>query len=151
MPELKDVEPLRRRNHQKRSIPPLLMTGDSLPVTRTLYLVRRPPSHYLPTSLTPGTGTTMLATAVAHHTTASFIRVVGSEFVQKYLGEVRPFQRVEGGLPWDRTCVQGPFLVVHASTRTMTRPTNLTPPPGPAHGARRLPPGQGERARHHLH
>lgn len=33
----------------------------------------------------------MLAKAVAHHTTASFIRVVGSEFVQKYLGEVRPF------------------------------------------------------------
>jgi hypothetical protein len=31
----------------------------------------------------------MLAKAVAHHTTASFIRVVGSEFVQKYLGEVR--------------------------------------------------------------
>lgn len=37
----------------------------------------------------PGTGKTMLAKAVAHHTTASFIRVVGSEFVQKYLGEVR--------------------------------------------------------------
>ena len=36
----------------------------------------------------PGTGKTMLAKAVAHHTTASFIRVVGSEFVQKYLGEV---------------------------------------------------------------
>jgi len=35
----------------------------------------------------PGTGKTMLAKAVAHHTTASFIRVVGSEFVQKYLGE----------------------------------------------------------------
>ena len=32
-------------------------------------------------------GKTMLAKAVAHHTTASFIRVVGSEFVQKYLGE----------------------------------------------------------------
>ena len=29
----------------------------------------------------------MLAKAVAHHTTAAFIRVVGSEFVQKYLGE----------------------------------------------------------------
>ena len=29
----------------------------------------------------------MMAKAVAHHTTASFIRVVGSEFVQKYLGE----------------------------------------------------------------
>lgn len=33
-------------------------------------------------------GKTMLAKAVAHHTTAAFIRVVGSEFVQKYLGEV---------------------------------------------------------------
>jgi 26S proteasome regulatory subunit T3 len=35
----------------------------------------------------PGTGKTMLAKAVAHHTKASFIHVVGSEFVQKYLGE----------------------------------------------------------------
>jgi len=35
----------------------------------------------------PGTGKTMMAKAVAHHTTATFIRVVGSEFVQKYLGE----------------------------------------------------------------
>jgi len=35
----------------------------------------------------PGTGKTMMAKAVANHTTASFIRVVGSEFVQKYLGE----------------------------------------------------------------
>jgi len=37
----------------------------------------------------PGTGKTMLAKAVAHHTTAAFIHVVGSEFVQKYLGEVK--------------------------------------------------------------
>jgi len=35
----------------------------------------------------PGTGKTMLVKAVANHTTAAFIRVVGSEFVQKYLGE----------------------------------------------------------------
>ena len=35
----------------------------------------------------PGTGKTMLAKAVAHHTNASVIRMVGSEFVQKYLGE----------------------------------------------------------------
>ncbi|CAK9190471.1 unnamed protein product [Sphagnum troendelagicum] len=34
-----------------------------------------------------GTGKTMLAKAVAHHATAAFIRVVGSVFVQKYLGE----------------------------------------------------------------
>lgn len=35
----------------------------------------------------PGTGKTMMAKAVANATTASFIKVVGSEFVQKYLGE----------------------------------------------------------------
>ncbi|KAL0450885.1 UNVERIFIED_CONTAM: 26S proteasome regulatory subunitB [Sesamum latifolium] len=41
----------------------------------------------------PGTGKTMLAKAVANHTTAAFIRVVGSEFVQKYLGEVDGFDQ----------------------------------------------------------
>jgi 26S proteasome regulatory subunit T3 len=35
----------------------------------------------------PGTGKTMLAKAVANQTTATFVRMVGSEFVQKYLGE----------------------------------------------------------------
>ncbi|MCG7848272.1 MAG: AAA family ATPase, partial [ANME-2 cluster archaeon] len=35
----------------------------------------------------PGTGKTMLAKAVAHHTSANFLRVVGSELVQKYIGE----------------------------------------------------------------
>ncbi len=35
----------------------------------------------------PGTGKTMLAQAVAHHTNATFIRLVGSELVQKYIGE----------------------------------------------------------------
>jgi len=35
----------------------------------------------------PGTGKTMLVKAVAHHSTATFIRINGSEFVQKYLGE----------------------------------------------------------------
>lgn len=35
----------------------------------------------------PGTGKTMMAKAVAANTQASFIRVVASEFVQKYLGE----------------------------------------------------------------
>jgi 26S proteasome regulatory subunit T3 len=34
-----------------------------------------------------GTGKTMLAKAVANATNASFIQMVGSEFVQKYLGE----------------------------------------------------------------
>ncbi|HJJ45154.1 MAG: proteasome-activating nucleotidase [Methanocorpusculum sp.] len=35
----------------------------------------------------PGTGKTLLAKAAAHETHASFIRVVGSELVQKYIGE----------------------------------------------------------------
>ncbi len=35
----------------------------------------------------PGTGKTLLAKAVAQSTEASFIRVVGSELVQKYIGE----------------------------------------------------------------
>ncbi len=35
----------------------------------------------------PGTGKTLLAKAVANSTQASFIRVTGSELVQKYLGE----------------------------------------------------------------
>ncbi|GAW01105.1 26S proteasome regulatory complex ATPase RPT6 [Lentinula edodes] len=35
----------------------------------------------------PGTGKTLLARAVAHHTDCKFIRVSGSELVQKYIGE----------------------------------------------------------------
>ena len=56
-------------------------------------LLYGPPGQSAPHALryrllrNPGTGKTMLVKAVARHTTASFIRVVGSEFVQKYLGE----------------------------------------------------------------
>ena len=35
----------------------------------------------------PGTGKTLLANAVANSTSASFLRVVGSELIQKYLGD----------------------------------------------------------------
>ena len=35
----------------------------------------------------PGTGKTLLAKAVAHSTNATFIEVVGSELVQKFIGE----------------------------------------------------------------
>jgi len=35
----------------------------------------------------PGTGTTLLAKAVANETSATFLRVVGSELIQKYLGD----------------------------------------------------------------
>ncbi|RYH12770.1 AAA family ATPase [archaeon] len=43
------------------------------------------PSHTIHSSLSAGK--TMMAKAVANATTASFITMVGSEFVQKYLGE----------------------------------------------------------------
>ena len=35
----------------------------------------------------PGTGKTLLAKAVANQTAATFLRVVGSELIQKYLGD----------------------------------------------------------------
>ena len=35
----------------------------------------------------PGTGKTLLAKAVAHETEATFIRIIGSELVQKFIGE----------------------------------------------------------------
>merc|ERR1712227_936830 len=37
----------------------------------------------------PGTGKTLLAKAVANQTSATFLRVVGSELIQKYLGDVK--------------------------------------------------------------
>lgn len=45
-----------------------------------------PPKGVLLVGL-PGTGKTLLAKAVAHQTNATFIRFVGSELVQKYIGE----------------------------------------------------------------
>src|SRR6478672_2516573 len=35
----------------------------------------------------PGTGKTLLAKVLANQTSASFLRVVGSELIQKYLGD----------------------------------------------------------------
>lgn len=40
----------------------------------------------------PGTGKTLLARAVAHHTDCTFIRVSGSELVQKFIGEGKMVQ-----------------------------------------------------------
>ena len=44
----------------------------------------------------PGTGKTLCARAVANRTDACFIRVIGSELVQKYVGEVRQLRRHQG-------------------------------------------------------
>jgi 26S proteasome regulatory subunit T2 len=60
-----------------------------LPLTHPEYyeeMGRRPPKGvilYGP----PGTGKTLLAKAVANQTSATFLRVVGSELIQKYLGD----------------------------------------------------------------
>lgn len=54
----------------------------------------------------PGTGKTLLARAVANRTDACFIRVIGSELVQKYVGEgarmVRELFQVIRKLPTSR-------------------------------------------------
>jgi 26S proteasome regulatory subunit T2 len=58
--------------------------------------------YYGRTDGEPGTGKTLLAKAVANQTSATFLRVVGSELIQKYLGEgpklVRELFRVANDL-----------------------------------------------------
>lgn len=77
----------------------------------------------------------MLAKAVANATTAKFISVVGSEFVQKYLGEV------------SLAC-----FGVRETLASLTRP----PCPmcfvsGTSYGTRCFPPCTGELAVYRLH
>lgn len=48
----------------------------------------------------PGTGKTLCARAVANRTDACFIRVIGSELVQKYVGEVS-----DSDLNWYAFCI----------------------------------------------
>merc|ERR1711959_274621 len=60
-----------------------------LPLTRPeLYeeIGIRPPKGVILYGV-PGTGKTLLAKAVANQTSATFLRIVGSELIQKYLGE----------------------------------------------------------------
>mmetsp|Transcript_11962 Transcript_11962/g.30751 ORF Transcript_11962/g.30751 Transcript_11962/m.30751 type:complete len:487 (-) Transcript_11962:69-1529(-) len=61
--------------------------------------IRRPWKGVLMTG-PPGTGKTLLAKAVANQTSATFLRVVGSELIQKYAGDgpklVRELFRVAG-------------------------------------------------------
>lgn len=48
----------------------------------------------------PGTGKTLCARAVANRTDACFIRVIGSELVQKYVGEVSHSCHVKVWIFW---------------------------------------------------
>lgn len=65
----------------------------------------------------PGTGKTLLARAVAHHTDCTFIRVSGSELVQKFIGE--------GELP-----LQKKIRLAFYQRSCSTAFTSLSPPPG---------------------
>ena len=67
----------------------LLKEAIELPLTRPELFEKtgiEPPKGVLLYGV-PGTGKTLLAKAAAHETNAAFIRVVGSELVQKYIGE----------------------------------------------------------------
>ena len=75
----------------------------------------------------PGTGKTLLAKAVANSTSATFLRVVGSELIQKYLGDgpklVRELFRVADEL--------APSIVFIGARRACRPPTQTLPPPLP--------------------
>jgi 26S proteasome regulatory subunit T2 len=62
----------------------------------------------------PGTGKTLLAKAVANQTSATFLRIVGSELIQKYLGDgprlVRQLFQV--GIPLSLTIPNPPSLLI---------------------------------------
>ncbi len=66
-----------------------LIESVELPLTKPETFIRigiTPPKGVLLFGA-PGTGKTLLAKAVAHRTEATFIRVVGSELIQKYIGD----------------------------------------------------------------
>ena len=83
----------------------------------------------------PGTGKTLLAKAVANQTSATFLRVVGSELIQKYLGDgpklVRELFRVaEDHAPsivfideigtYEAMCMWPMYCFVHCLKLTLT-------------------------------
>ena len=86
----------------------------------------------------PGTGKTLLARAVAHHTDCTFIRVSGSELVQKYIGEGSRMVRE--------------LFVMARCVKTSGGLAARTPVVAPDVLTRALPCApQRARAQHHLH
>lgn len=67
----------------------------------------------------PGTGKTLCARAVANRTDACFIRVIGSELVQKYVGEVSGYRGTSNVL----SCVPDATVVLSMSLRAQAPPT----------------------------
>ena len=79
----------------------------------------------------PGTGKTLLAKAVANSTSATFLRVVGSELIQKYLGDgpklVRELFRVADELAPSIVFIGAPVTAPFCRT-TATPPPVLAQP-----------------------
>lgn len=69
-----------------------------------------------------GTGKTLLARAVANRTDACFIRVIGSELVQKYVGEVSSWCQYGAGICalWAECLVGGAVRFSRNSNRSRT-------------------------------
>ncbi len=85
----------------------------------------------------PGTGKTLLAKAVANSTSATFLRVVGYELIQKYLGDgpklVRELFRVADDLAPSIVFIGAPLPPsLPPSLAQPAQWTNTIPSPAPA-------------------
>ena len=79
-----DIGGLDKQIKEVREAVELPLTDDGKKLYKTIGII--PPKGVLLYG-PPGTGKTLIAKAVAHETNARFMRVVGSELVQKYIGE----------------------------------------------------------------
>ena len=106
----------------------------------------------------PGTGKTLLARAVAHHTDCTFIRVSGSELVQKFIGEGKTAWGEEAacaGAPARALAVRGGLGIDRRAAAQLScawcQGSALPAPRRRPHGAGAVCDGPGTRALHHLH
>ena len=68
----------------------------------------------------PGTGKTLSARAVANRTEATFIRVLGSELVQKYVGEgARMVRELFQLARSKKACIVGPVPILERRSSSM--------------------------------
>ena len=79
----------------------------------------------------PGTGKTLLAKAVANQTSATFLRIVGSELIQKYLGDgprlVRQLFQVCRTRTWCYDCIINNIRLLERTRRPLCLSTRLMP------------------------
>merc|ERR1712062_825409 len=86
---LKPIDESREKEMAKIELIQEIKESVELPLTHPEYYEEmgiKPPKGVILYGV-PGTGKTLLAKAVANQTSATFLRVVGSELIKKYLGE----------------------------------------------------------------